>query len=113
MLHLKKYENVFDNINDITDEAFWEQVIQKFGSIRNVETHNELILDIDEDMIEFGIDYGQIYNVAFSANVGPSGGWSFDATSYPDGDVVVRSIKVNMINDPQIMAAFLAVAMPE
>lgn len=113
MLHLKKYENVFDNINDISDESFWEKVIQHFGSLRNIKPNIELLFDIDEEMIEFGLDYGtDIYNLAFSKTANGLN-WTFDVNTYPDGNTIIRNTKIQMINDPTVMAAFLAVIMPE
>lgn len=112
--HLKTFETVFSDLpdNSIKDESFWEEVIKKVGQIRNLPSNKDIMMDIGDDYIYFGITLGNVtWNISFHDNSinDNDNNWDFSARFYPDGSHEKRIDDMFMVNDITTMASFLAV----
>lgn len=112
--HLYTYEGAFSDAADYTygDEGFWDQVINKIGNIRGVTSNKDIMMDIGEDYIYFGLTLGNTtWNLSFhnedmnnQQNI-----WEFSACEYPNASIEIQLNNIILVNDVDTMASFLAV----
>ncbi|MFV2015834.1 MAG: hypothetical protein ACC656_10420, partial [Candidatus Heimdallarchaeota archaeon] len=92
-----------------TEEVFWEEVLSEFEKIKNTKVTLEMNLTVSENEIEFGVDYNNnTYLITFN---GPAP-WGFNVTTYPNHEFSNNVKPMQLINNPKIIAAFLAVVLP-